>query len=124
MFSLWKKNHNFTDCRYRSYKCKICNKIGHLVVICKSNTNINNVEVEQPFNEFNIFNINNGQIKNDSIFPLEHINLKINNNLVQMEIDSGAAVSVITEQFFNTKLSNCKLKCSYKKFNFFDRTSI
>ncbi|CAI6343879.1 unnamed protein product [Macrosiphum euphorbiae] len=41
-----------------------------------------------------------------------------------MEIDSGAAASVITEQFFNGKLSNCALKSSYKKFNFFDGTSI
>ena len=99
MLSLRKNNHNFADCRYRSYKCKNCNKIGHLAVICKSNTNDNNVEVEQPFkefNEFNLFNIKNGQVSNDAIFPPELISVKVNDNLIQMEIDSGAAASVIT----------------------------
>ncbi|XP_003241242.1 uncharacterized protein K02A2.6-like [Acyrthosiphon pisum] len=123
-FHCGKKNHNFADCRYRSYNCKNCNKIGHLAVICKSNTNVNNVEVEQPFNEFNLFNIKNGQVSNDVNCPPELINLKINNNLIQMEIDSGAAASVITEQFFYDRLSNCKLKHTYKKLNFFDGTSI
>jgi len=34
----------------------------------KSNINVNNVKVEQPFNEFNLFNIKNGQGSNDAIF--------------------------------------------------------
>lgn len=74
----------------------------------KRKGNVNCVEVEQSFNEFNLFNINS-----DIYVPPEIIYVKVNGTDILMEIDSGAATSVITEYFFKNKLLN------YKKIPFF-----
>lgn len=31
-----KGNHSFAKCKYKEYKCKLCKKVGHLAVVCKS----------------------------------------------------------------------------------------
>lgn len=28
-------NHDFSNCRYKKYKCKKCNEMGHILEVCK-----------------------------------------------------------------------------------------
>jgi hypothetical protein len=40
------KNHKFSECKYKQYKCKNCNIVGHLAKVCKTVKN-HFVEVEK-----------------------------------------------------------------------------
>lgn len=102
----FKSNHTFSSCMYRDYKCKICKKVSNLTQICRSNLDVKNVELtnEQPFNSFDLFNV-----KMVSYVPPIMITVNINGVRVNMEVDSGAAGSIITEGF---------LKKNYHRTNY------
>lgn len=58
-----KKNHNFSICKYLAYKCELCDKQGHLAMVCHNKNNIANIALSDnsnisDFNEFELFNIN------------------------------------------------------------------
>lgn len=36
-FVCGKNNHNFNNCKYKTYRCKMCNAVGHLAIVCKKN---------------------------------------------------------------------------------------
>lgn len=107
-----KSNHTFSTCKHREYKCKICKQVGHLAQVCQTNVDVKNLKVtdEQPFNEFDLINI-----KTDLYEPPVMISVKINDNLVNMEVDLGAAGSIVKDGFFKSFLSNCKLDLTNTK---------
>lgn len=59
-FHCGKKNHNFSKCKYKNYKCKKCSKVGHLAIICKSSVDVKNIDIKSDdvFKEFDLFNVN------------------------------------------------------------------
>lgn len=95
-------NHNFSNCRHKNYKCKICNKLGHIAKACKKaqastnylkddlqNSDTSDEEVTEMFNLRG----------NHSIVEPLKVSIKINNKHIVMEIDSGyvsIAIQVIS----------------------------
>lgn len=44
-FTCGLSNHVFLDCKFKTYRCKLCKSVGHLAKICDKNKNyIVNVE--------------------------------------------------------------------------------
>ena len=37
-FYCGKPDHEFKNCRYKTYKCKNCQKVGHLAIVCRQNS--------------------------------------------------------------------------------------
>lgn len=97
-----KGNHSFSKCKYKTYSCKICHKVGHLASICreKQNSNVNFVN-----NSIEILNINSLNFISPFILKCH-----INNIAVNMELDTGAAVSCIPDNLYYKKFSHVKLQ--------------
>lgn len=104
-------NHDFKTCVYKKYKCKLCREQGHLAKMCRNKKQNNYLEEVHE-----IYNM--GQ-KNDQIC----INVKVNTKDVQFEIDTGSAVSVCSEQFYNDNFRGVKghslkpVKSLFKSYN-------
>ncbi|KAK2575241.1 hypothetical protein KPH14_012756 [Odynerus spinipes] len=84
--------HSFARCKYKDYKCKRCNKVGHLIRVCKEN---GKQHVKQNY-------------------------LSDSNVAATVEIDSGASRSVISESFWQDHLSNYELKKTEAILRFYD----
>jgi len=91
-FHCGKKNHDFSKCKYKNYKCKKCSKIGHLATICKSSVDVKNIDIKSDdvFKEFDLFNVNSDV----SFVPPEIIKVKVNG------IDIGNGIRLGGNQFF------------------------
>ena len=85
-------------CRYKSAKCYKCGKIGHLQSECKNKTEkpqkrrIHHTEVDSDVELFHLHSMG----KEKSTQPI-WISPKLNGTTVKMELDTGAAVSVMSK---------------------------
>lgn len=102
--------HKADKCRFIEVDCNNCGKKGHIQRVCKSkrmyvprksnNTNFVEVDDEYEEDEYSIHQIKSNLEKS---YPPVKINLKINNELCIMEVDSGSSYTIISEETF-TKL--------------------
>lgn len=105
-------NHSTDSCKYRTYICNACNKKGHLAHVCRSKPQqhrqhhfIEEKEEEEDddgenckYQHVSLYKIQKLEVKeNEPIL----IDVKLNNVYLQMELDSGAGVSVISKQCFD-----------------------
>ncbi|XP_043288459.1 uncharacterized protein [Venturia canescens] len=120
-----RSNHPTTACRYRSLKCRNCQKPGHLVRMCKVKKENNekgksdkinkNGENRQNFiwntsekeeNFDTLFHLNEGNVKpamkNETIQFIApwRIGIKVQNKEIEFHVDSGSEISVISEEEF------------------------
>ncbi|XP_063933135.1 uncharacterized protein K02A2.6-like isoform X2 [Zophobas morio] len=82
-------------CKYATYKCNSCHKVGHLAKVCRSRATQNAIEAEEDFEEAQIFNLD---------FQVEEpmkLQVSVNNVRLPIQIDCGATLSVITEECYN-----------------------
>ena len=119
-----KKGHMAAQCRFRTYRCHKCNKVGHLQSVCPADKGIR-VDKDNPEKQ-------QGQRRSKSIQQLQadeasevnhiweitrghkegyRLQVLINGKPVQMELDTGATVSVISEHEWKNLFSDTnKLK--------------
>jgi hypothetical protein len=91
-----------------NYKCNKCSKIGHLANICHSKLKSNNfLEVEE---DLYCINLNVNQICNPFI-----VKVNIDDTVLEMEIDSGAAISCISRETYYNQFSSYPLSQNYTK---------
>lgn len=106
-------NHNFSECKYKKFKCRQCLEIGHLAKVCKNNKNSylepSTGETELPGEQNLDFVDMYFATANEYIKPVK-INMLINKIPFTMELDSGAGISVIPEATYREKLNACQLK--------------
>ena len=98
-----KRGHSQGACCFRTRVCYLCGKKGHLRSVCQAATD------KQP----SIQQIEQQAVQDNSDDDLTlwtitgdhkqgyHVRLQVNGKHVQMELDTGAAVSVISEQEWN-----------------------
>ena len=105
-----RSNHKSSQCRFANYKCKKCNKKGHLRRMCK---NVNYIETEAvsegDSDDGKLFNIRSKQGE-----PLTEI-VSIKNVKLKFEIDSGSAVTVISEKTYKRYFSDTPLSLTNKR---------
>ena len=112
------KNHGGL-CKYMKYRCNNCGKIGHLKSMCRTRgkaVNYMNLceENEQVSNQYQGGDVINtiDCINSVGIKPIKIV-VKVNDQLVTMELDSGSPVSAINRVFYDQYLSNVTMKsCS------------
>ncbi|XP_050507436.1 uncharacterized protein K02A2.6-like, partial [Diabrotica virgifera virgifera] len=103
--------HDFRNCKYRKYSCKICRKVGHLAKMCNKNKGksthyVEPVESEnsdsenvQDFDFVNMYHTSFDNVNNGFIKP-QKANMLINDCTILMELDSGAGISVLPENIY------------------------
>ena len=109
-----KKGHMASQCRFRTYKCHKCSRVGHLQAVCpgdkdtrverqkpekqqgqRKSKGIRQLQTDEALEENHIWEITGGHKEGYRLQVL------INGKPVQMELDTGATVSVISEQEWN-----------------------
>lgn len=107
-----KSNHKATECYYKETTCSYCKKKGHLAKVCRSRPStkpplstqrkqathlVEMTEPDQEASEYSLFTINScrdGQGTDSNLFT---VNVIINKQPIGMQIDTGAAVSIMSE---------------------------
>ena len=98
--------HNQLTCRFKSETCHFCNKRGHIAKVCNSkkrqsaqNRATHQVTQDTPTDvptEYNLFNMPCQQVKS-----LQAV-INIEGHPLMMEVDTGAAVSIISNKTRNS----------------------
>ncbi|KAL0902232.1 hypothetical protein ABMA27_000152 [Loxostege sticticalis] len=98
-------NHKAGKCRFKSYKCKKCGKKGHLRRMCTSNKvqYVDEESVDEGDDGESLFNIRCSRGR-----PMT-AQVMVNGLFLEFEIDSGAAVSVISSKTYDAYFSNVPL---------------
>lgn len=111
-------NHDFKLCKMKKYTCKICNKKGHIAKVCKNSKSNNYISDDdeagtesdntetvdfEHLNMYSLVHINNLK---DSEF---HVELIINGKKIKFEVDTGSALSVCSEKFYQQVSQNLNL---------------
>ena len=118
------KHSSADDCRHRKTVCHQCGKVGHLARVCRTatkgqlsktlreelvataqETTSNSSECEYSFNE-----VNSTTTHDYSRPPPYYIQVEIEGQPVQMEIDTGASVSIVSAKTVKNlpRLANCR----------------
>lgn len=110
------KNHGNAICRYKSYVCRKCNRVGHLENVCKSIRRQNFVDECSENNDlhsdvdcddeenFEIYSLTNE--KNHNPFKM---NVTINNKNFECAVDTGAAITALNYKFYVKNFSDFDL---------------
>ena len=105
-------NHTSSDCKFKDAKCHKCGKIGHIATVCRSRP-----RQHSNFTRHNSSHHRNSQLKDkwinaEKTDDIEEVPLytmwkraahpitadvSVNDKLLLMEVDTGAAVSIISE---------------------------
>ncbi|XP_064468815.1 uncharacterized protein LOC135383143 isoform X1 [Ornithodoros turicata] len=109
------EEHDANSCRYRKTRCYHCKRTGHLSRVCRSRQTtadaVHNVDDEQPDSELLLYSVYHvGTTKR----PYE-VEVRLEGMTVKMQVDTGAAVSLLSESLFKLlkqppSLAQCALK--------------
>lgn len=110
-FACGKSNHQFKECRYKEFVCNLCKTKGHLAKVCKSrksnykvksNNYVSSEETQELSMDFvNMFNLSKINFCKPFI-----IKMLVNGVPLEMELDTGAGVSVLPEGILKNKLTD------------------
>lgn len=92
-------NHTAKTCYAKNLKCTNCNREGHLKKVCFKTAEINKVDEEDNVQFENVHTIHSLQ-SNDTNISKYKINLFIDKAPCTMELDTGAALSIISYDKF------------------------
>ncbi|KAJ8716473.1 hypothetical protein PYW07_003100 [Mythimna separata] len=107
-------NHKSNQCRFKNYKCKKCNTKGHLRKMCPNGEKIKYVDegtVDDAGGDDGEFFYNIRCIKGK---PMTE-RVMISGLALEFEIDSGSAVSVISENTYKSYFKELPLSVTNKK---------
>lgn len=95
------------ECKFKNRECYVCKKVGHVAKVCKSAQKSQNyLQTADNAEEVAMYNFN---AKDRRVEPLTAV-INIDEIRLVMEIDSGAAISAISEQLYLDKFSKYVIK--------------
>lgn len=108
-------------CRYVTYSCKKCGKVGHLQRVCDSKksikflTDTDHSEKENEQSEDSDVGEKLYFVRSHKIFNLKNpfvVEVEIDFERFRMEVDTGASISIICDKTYKAKFSKFKLSSS------------
>lgn len=121
-FRCLRTGHDEQNCFYKNEKCRKCGEVGHIQKACvsfhKKHPNVHGLDEESQAatytveneDDFDLFSVNSSK-GNVEPFWVEPV---VNGKVLKMELDTGAAVSVIHRKDFRKHFGNAHL-CATKK---------
>ena len=101
--------HKAVDCQFKSTECHKCSKKGHLACICRSKTT--SKKDPRPQQDSTTSRATHTLIENTDDYSMYYltgppvkplvVSVKVNNKDLEMELDTGASVSIISEVTYN-----------------------
>lgn len=111
-----KTGHDPMNCYFKDKECYACHKKGHSKGACKNQKDKHNLHLLQgESDDSDDAYIGTIEVELNSVRKTDgviKITPKVNGVSLDMELDTGAAVSVISEKTFNANFSNVKLESS------------
>ncbi|VDI74334.1 Hypothetical predicted protein [Mytilus galloprovincialis] len=119
-----KQGHKADTCRFKDQTCHKCKKKGHIQAACRSKMikrNVHSLNADDSQNdEFGIYTVfaNKDTQKGNNDVGIYTVNsktkeitvdVKIDNKSVEMEVDTGSALSIIPKKEFDQMFPNRKL---------------
>ena len=111
-------NHNPSECHFIDATCNSCGKKGHISPVCRSKTSGRKTKSRIPNNTKYVSNVSTdadsdeefyiGRIGTTTAQPIM-VNIDIEGKTVEMEVDTGAAFSLISERTRKTLLPDLTL---------------
>lgn len=107
-----RKNHDSANCYFKSAVCRKCNKTGHIIRACGITGNRKQKFKPRKQKKF-VRNVDQTSDDSDSSCEIEKLSInsviktdnqplllkvRVNGKEIQMELDTGSAVSVISEE--------------------------
>ena len=103
------ENHRVADCRFKMAECYKCGKKGHLAHVCrsktpskkgphpqsKSNSCSTTHVLTEDSGDYSMYNVTGSPVQ-----PLK-VTVIANSANLEMEVDTGASTSIISEQTYN-----------------------
>ena len=113
-------DHRGQECKYKNFNCNRCKKIGHLERCCRSQVPSSPAQNNQSYNrqQNKQRHVNSIKAETHEEKPVRYVSIyracsaspsaspplsgsfNLNNNNVTMMIDTGAAVTILTERLF------------------------
>ncbi len=94
--------HRSRECRFKDSKCHHCQKIGHLARCCRLKAQQANTKQRTPSDQ-----TNQVQEDSDSVYHVDGkskppylVKVTLNDAPLQMELDTGAAMTIISEKTY------------------------
>ena len=109
-------NHDKNDCKFKSATCHKCGKVGHIAPVCRTkgsgrrfkrpakNTKWVTATPDADAPEEHLYVINSKSS------PPYRVELQVNNHPIAMEVDTGAAVTLVPESAVASLLSTSQLQ--------------
>ena len=114
---MWAPRPQGTDIQVRQAKCRLCGKIGHISPVCRRGStkktpdyrsgNVVNedLRVANTDGELAMHALTIGK---PSVKPIR-VDLEVSGRKLTLDIDTGAAVSILSEKIFQQSFSGVKL---------------
>lgn len=127
-FACGRSNHKFSECRYKEFNCNLCKTKGHLAKVCKSrksnykvkSNNYVNSEETQKMDSLSMDFINMFSLNEVNFCKPFIIKMLVNGVPLEMELDTGAGVSVLPDNILKEKLSVYKVQPTLVKLKAYD----
>ena len=116
-------DHEGRTCKYRQAKCQLCGKIGHISPVCSTKktpdyrsgkkslkTNVVNEDLRVAYTDGELA-MHALTIGKPSVKPIR-VDLEVSGRKLTLDVDTGAAVSILSEKIFQQLFSGVKLKPS------------
>ena len=103
-----------SECQFRKEKCHARGKQGHMAKMCRSKKSTSTQVQPTRYisggtsEELGLFSVYS--IQKDSVYRVDAL---LDGKKVKMEIDTGAAVSVLPENIYRDKLPHVQLKVTH-----------
>ena len=119
-----KGNHTPEECRFKTAKCHNCGRTGHISPVCRSSTRSRRGDNSKKPSKRRtkyvaVDDSSSDEVSIKQIYALGskktqpfHVDVLVNNQPLKMELDTGAAVSIIAESQLKRILPRIKLKPS------------
>ncbi|XP_052795673.1 uncharacterized protein K02A2.6-like [Mya arenaria] len=113
-----KSNHQSDKCRLKNAICHSRSEKGHIKTVCPNPRNVNVIDETKNESVYVINKVTSERTSRILLYPV------INEKQVEMELDTGSAVTIISEQNIKQLFGNIKLDKPYCKLHSYSGETI
>lgn len=111
--------HAAEDCKFKNEKCFECKKTGHIGKMCRSKKNLGRnqyvgFDTDEEDVDFGLYSLYHTQ-SNKTTNKEYRVTLSLDGNPVSLELDTGAAVTIVSEGIYKAYLKHLPMQKSSVK---------